>query len=95
MTRQEYEQKKKILKQDYDHNLYILDREYAMANNPYKIGDIIEDHIGRIKIEKISFGYSFPHETPECIYYGIEVKKDNTPKKKQDLNRKIFQSNIK
>lgn len=95
MTRQEYEQRKKILKQEYDHNLYVLDKEYAMANNPYKIGDIIEDHIGRIKIEKISFGYTFPHETPGCIYYGIELKKDGTPKKQQDPDRVVYQSNIK
>ena len=54
-------------------------REYCLANNKYKEGDIFQDHMGKIIIEKIDYYYS--PDNPCCIYLGIELKKDGTPKK--------------
>lgn len=65
--------------------------EFAKANNPYKIGDIVKDHIGKLKIEKIS--YFMFYSQPSCIYYGVELKKDGTPCKIQS-GRPVYQKNI-
>lgn len=65
-----------------------LKSKYALANNPYKIGDIVTDHYHTVKIEKIGvYG-------TQCVYYGTELKIDLTPKKKQE-NTTIYQSHIK
>lgn len=53
--------------------------KYCFANNPYQIGDIFEDHIGKILIEKIRV--SAFYGDPYCIYFGFELKKDGTPRK--------------
>ncbi len=70
-----------------------LTREYALALNPYKIGDIISDHTITLQIEKIEVYKTWGHEIPSCVYYGIELKKDSTPMKRQS-NERIWQGNI-
>ena len=70
-----------------------LAREYAYSNNTVKIGDIITDHIGSIKVEKIQWGFAFSRDYSECIYTGIELKKDKTPTKRGN-KRQIYQSNL-
>jgi hypothetical protein len=66
--------------------------EYAMSNNPYQKGDIIKDHIGKLKIDRISTYISFGESC--CVYYGVELKADGvTPMKKQS-NRPVYQSNL-
>lgn len=68
-----------------------LKKKYANANNPYKVGDTIQDHISKGIIERISyyFGYDV-----ECRYFCLELKKDGTPRKYKN-KRWFFQSNIK
>ncbi len=56
-------------------------KAYCNANNPYKVGDIFTDHIGSIKIEKIGYVLNLGRYKPYCIYSGLELKKDGTPKK--------------
>jgi hypothetical protein len=69
--------------------------QFALANNPYKIGDIVTDHIGSLLIEKIKVRNQYNYnKLPDCLYFGIELKKDGTPKIRQDKDRRIFQSNI-
>lgn len=70
-----------------------LIREYASANNPYKIGDIITDSIGSLIIEKINFVRPSYNTLPSCVYYGTELKKDGTPMKRQS-KRPIYQNYI-
>lgn len=64
--------------------------KYALANNPHQIGDIISDHNGSLKIEKIKVFISFGES--ECIYEGISLDQKGKPTKKQGRN--IYQSNI-
>lgn len=67
---------------------------YASENNPYKIGDVVTDHIGSIIIEKISPSLSFGHASfPCCNYFGTELKKDGTPRK-DGSKRSVHQTNI-
>ena len=78
------------------HNIYqrekkALYKKYALSNNPYKIGDIITDHIGTLRIVEI--GVYVSEEKPQCMYHGIQLNKDGKVSKKQD-HTTIYQSNL-
>ena len=90
MKKEELDSKLSQLEQEYSLNKKKLIIEFCDANNPYKVGDIFTDHIGSIRIEKIK--YSLYMGKPCCVYYGVELKKDLTPRKIQ-MNRKAWQSN--
>ena len=70
-----------------------LYKEFASANNPYKIGDIVASNIAIIKIEKIQIvvnGLKYP----QCLYTGVELTKKGEPNKR-GLKMSIHQSSIK
>jgi hypothetical protein len=91
MTLEEYNAKKDNLRTEYELNVAKLKKEYALSNNPYKIGDIIEDQSNKIKIEFWKFYMTDP---PQLVYCGIRLNKDGTPNKKGD-KEDVFQCNIK
>jgi hypothetical protein len=65
-------------------------REYALANNTVRIGDTVTDHIGAIRVDEIKIYY---FGTPQCVYVGVELRKDGTPTN-QGKTRSVFQSNV-
>jgi hypothetical protein len=87
----EYKDRVKQLEEKLDTDRAELMKQFVRDNNPYKVGDIITDHIGSIKIEKM--GYSWGYGKPCATYYGIELKKDGTPNKRNS-SRWAFQSNL-
>jgi hypothetical protein len=93
MNPEEYKIKLKKLEEEFEYSTKGLRKQYAFSNNPYKIGDIITDNIGTIKIEKISFGSSVNSSFPECVYFGLELTKKLIPKKNEQ-KRWIYQSYI-
>ena len=65
---------------------------YALSNNPYKIGDILQRKEAYIiKIDKITVDIN-SYGIPGCVYHGPELKKDLTPKKNGN-RESIWQSN--
>lgn len=68
-------------------------REFASALNPYKKGDIIKDSEGGMIIQNIRINSLYSRDLPYCSYRGIELKKDETPRKVQS-GRSIAQFNI-
>ena len=92
MKKQEYESELKTLNREYLGNKNKIIKEYALSNNPHKIGDIIKDHYQKIKIEKVAAISYF--NNIECRYYGTNLKKDGTPFKSGSKSW-IHQSNIK
>ncbi len=67
-----------------------LAKEYVLSNNPYQVGDIVKDLDNRIiRITEISVGYSTVQDKYMCVYTGILLKKDLTPK----LPEKLVESN--
>ncbi len=93
MNYEEYLQKEKNLTIEFENNKTELMKEFIRANNPYKAGDIVTDHIGSIMIERMSFSWG-GWGRPCAVYHGIELKKDGTPTKKGS-RREVYQSNIK
>ena len=92
MTKEEYNQQMKLAEALYQSNRKQIMKEFAFSNNTVKAGDIIEDHIGSIKVELVQF-CKVSSEFPECVYTGTELKKDRTPKAKEP-QRQVFQSNL-
>lgn len=92
MTQKEYKERMISIERECARKKKDLNIEYAMSNNPYKVGDVVEDHIGKLKIERTVID-SKPWDLPSCIYYGVELKKDGTPCKRQ-TNRAVYQDNI-
>lgn len=92
----EYSEKKQELDSEYIKKTKILQREFAEFNNPYKIGDVIRDHMGRIEIKSIKWtvpvSLGLPH-LPCCVYSGLVLNKNNKPGKKPKT-RVVYQSNI-
>lgn len=94
MTQEEYKSKFDEIHNDCQLKLKSLAKECALSNNPYKIGDIVKDTIGSIKIEQIQFTLGGGKYLPECVYTGIELTKKGELNKRGN-KRKIHQSNIK
>lgn len=92
MNHSEYLQKIKELEQEFENKKIELMKEYVTANNPYKIGDKITDHIGSIIIDKmgVTFGYN---NNPFATYSGFELKKDGSTGKDKS-RRQVWQTNV-
>ena len=71
-----------------------LKKEFVTSNNPYKEGDIIEDHIGKGLWNGNYHIYTRDSDSlPEMVYHCRVLKKDGTPTKKEEY-RGIYGSNI-
>ena len=92
MTEQEYNQQLIKLKKDYEFNVNRLNEGFALSNNPYNEGCIFQDHIGKIKVESIDVVNLSGYALPSCVYEGVELKIDGTPRVKV-TRRKAFQVN--
>ncbi len=95
MTLKEFQERTGALHKDYHDKINKLKIEYAESNNPYKIGDIIEDHYQRIRIEKMGYHTGVFSGDPLFMKYeGPLLKKDGTPHKTGKTGV-VYQSNIK
>lgn len=89
MTPKELQKALEQIEKEHEEKRKNVIREYALSNNPYKVGDIIEDHAEKIKITKILV--SIFHR--KCVFEGIRLKKDGTPYK-HNTQARIFQDDI-
>ena len=76
MTKETLDKQLAQLLADYEQQKKELIKAYCIANNPYKVGDVFTDRIGSIKIQVIKYSI----RSMCCVYYGIPLKKDLTPK---------------
>ena len=93
MTEQEYCKKLTEIDKEMHAKKKALAVEYALSNNPYKEGDIVQDVDGVIlKIECIRpiMGYC---TNPQCAYTGILLTQKLAPMKKQKVTA-VYQSRI-
>jgi len=91
----DYEIRLKEINERFEKEKSELAERFAVSNNPYKVGDIITDSVGSIKIEVIKYtlGGGYYGKYPQCVFRGVELKKDLTPTKKGE-KRTIYQSSI-
>ena len=89
MNYEEYMKERAILSR----KLEALNEQFAFDNNPHKVGDIIQDAIGCIKIERFWASFCRISQVPVCVYYGLEYRKDGKPSKK-GRSRYMFQQKL-
>lgn len=92
MTPEEYAQRKAEIEIKYKKEMKELNKKYALSNSTYQIGDTITDGNHTLIINDIRADYR--RFFPSCRYYGVELRKDGKPKKRQD-GYCIFQSCVK
>ena len=95
MTLEEYKSKVKSLKKRHGDELRDIAIEYANENRIADIGDIVTDHCGSLKVERITYsGQTVSGEGPTCIYHGLCFTESCKPFKN---NKKTvaWQDNIK
>lgn len=84
MTLEEYRTALAELEEQYHTDKSWLGSRFVTANNPYRIGDVIETITNRfLRIERVSWHYAMDG-TPECLYRGVELTKALQPRKKQE-----------
>lgn len=93
MKAEEY--REKIAKQNKinDDAIFSIQRDFALSNSVFKIGDVATDRIGSIRVQEIKIWRRHGAPLPECIYYGQTLKKDGTETKKKEV-RAVYQSNL-
>ena len=93
MTLEEFQQKTEIINKDRDKKWLDLCKDYAFTNNPYKVGDILEDHYQIIKIESIKL--SITRESACCIYIGPQLRMKTLEPYKNGAKSTMYQLNVK
>ena len=90
MKIEEFNSKKKALLEKHDEEMFKLKRDYALSNSTVKIGDMVTDHMGTIKVEKV---ITWCRDIPSCVYKGKEYTKAGKPSKRGST-RNVYQINL-
>lgn len=93
MTQKEYFELKRQIDVEHEKQLKDLARKYALENNPYELGDIVRDHIGKAKILGWSVYVSSHSPLPSLVYHCENLTlKGSTNKREPERN--VYQLNI-
>ena len=90
MTKEQFFESLRVINQEFKDKKIELYKQYAYANNTYKVGEIFKDHIGKVRIEKI--GVTVDRELSSCTYWGAELRDNEIPYKK-GTKRMAYQIN--
>lgn len=93
MKEQEYNDRLERLKKEFENNKKALIIEYAVSNNPYKVGDIIEDHISKGEIISWQAHKSYMKKLPSLVYKCKNLTKLGSVSKREP-QRNIYQYQI-
>jgi hypothetical protein len=93
MNKLDFDKRMETIESGFEYQKKELYNEYAIANNPHDVGDIIRDSSSKIRISKIVPTMALS-AYPECKYFGEKLRQsDNKPFKNKDYDW-IYQSNI-
>tara|TARA_R100000951_G_scaffold97898_1_gene87713 strand:- start:1662 stop:1946 length:285 start_codon:yes stop_codon:yes gene_type:complete len=94
MKLDKYKEMQSELKKDFENKNRMLDIKYAISNQKFSIGDLIESNQGKIYVEDVKYSRGFMREDPEAVYCGVQLTKKLNPRKdKNKIN--IYQSDVK
>jgi hypothetical protein len=91
MTYEQYKAEQRRLRLELESQMKQLDIKFANSHNKVKVGDIVRDHICRIKVEKI--GYYVSQDKPMCTYSGTKVRANGDPVK-SNTQHTAYQQNL-
>lgn len=94
MTREEFDNMLNELQLEFNESKKALLAKFALSNNTIAVGDVVRDHKGCGRVEKLQATMSSLSKYSEMRYWCLELKKDGTPKKNGAF-RWVYQSNIK
>lgn len=95
MKLEDYKNKVRSLKSQHKKELNKLAVRYAYLNSTVKIGDIVTDHIGSIRVQEIKVSpCGFFNEDPSCVYCGVLYTKAGKPFKSGE-RRSVYQTHLK
>lgn len=94
MNEQEYKNGLLQIEREAKEKKSLIAGKYALAHNSVKVGDVVEDHIGKIRVESIKFSIGLNSGLPSCVYIGSVLNKDGSLSKRE-ANRSVFQTNLK
>jgi len=90
MNKEQLEEELKVLEDEHIKAKKAVIRKFIILNNPYKVGDIVQDHSSVIKVEEIQYDL----RSRCAVYIGPKLKKHNhEPYKNGDRDR-VWQCNI-
>ena len=92
MDKEEFHTEIARLKAEHENAVKVLRNKYAKGNSSVKVGDVVEDHIGRIVVDSIRIGLS-TDDLPQCVYFGLELTKKGQPRK-DSKKRVAWQCNL-
>lgn len=93
MTKEDFDVRMSEISQEFYEKREKLWFEFSKSNNIVKIGDVVRDHIGLIKVEGAQVFLPSFSNYPYLQYFGTELKKDGTLKKRE-RKRSVFQGNM-
>lgn len=64
MTKSEYKKSIEDLEQKYKQDKKLLAIRFATSNNPHSVGDIIEDHSTKIRVQKMTVSLGVLNRQP-------------------------------
>lgn len=80
MSREEYQEKLKVLRDDYDNKKTKLMVECGLSQRKFNNGDIITNNIFTVKVDMVKV-YIDSSDYPMPVYHGVEMTKALIPKK--------------
>lgn len=93
MTKEEYGNRMREVAIEYEEKKKKIAIDFALSNNPYKVGDILNDGAKIIRVDKIRIS-RFLDIYPYCIYDGVLLTKKLVPYKNGGVDC-ILQRNVK
>ncbi len=93
-SKEDYKHKTLMLAEKHKEEVFQLKKKYAMANSSVQVGDMVTDHMGSVKVERIKIhtGYHVD-DLPSCVYYGPCYTKSGRPFKSGE-RRGAYQANL-
>lgn len=79
MKLDELKKLEKQMEERHKKELSQLAIDFALSNQKFKIGQVVDSGVNKIKIDKVKVsGWSFG-APPCCVYYGVCYTKSNRP----------------
>lgn len=99
MTEKEYLDKRHNINEQYKKDIDDLELNYCLSKTQYNVGDIVQDHIGAVRLVGIHNNayhalYDRDFTKISLVFKGVDVKKSDFTPKKNGGERDVYETNI-
>ncbi len=93
MDVQDYMERLLKIKKDAEAAEFALAKEYVLDHLIAGPKDVVEDHVGPVRVEKIGF-YKRDSGIPGAVFTGVMLTKNGHKPFKSGEKRKVFEGNV-